>query len=136
MADRKFAEFKDSMTYQVAEFKPDKVPEPDTLFIHMRRGEKRISDELHRRFGGFKRVVIDVEGERHGFSADSLVKMLEEYEQSVKAEYDGNWFVCGNCGCPVADGARTTNDERGRVVVEPIGLHNFCRCCGTMVMKP
>lgn len=136
MGDSKYATFGGSLIADVLEFKPDAIPEPDTLFIRMRRGEKRVADELRRHFGGFKRVIIDVDGERHEFSADSLIRLLEEYEQSAVAEYDGNWFVCGNCGYRVAEGVRTTNDERGCVVVEPIDLYNFCRVCGTMVMKP
>ena len=136
MTDSKFDTFGGSLIADVLHFNRDAMPEPDTLYIRMRRGEKRIADEMRRQFGGFKRVVIDVDGERHEFDADTLVKMLEESEQSAVAKYDGNWFVCANCGCRVADGTRTTNDEHGGVLVEPIGLHNFCRCCGTMVMKP
>lgn len=74
------ATFGGSLVADVLEFHPESIPAPDTLYIRMRRGEKRIAEELHRQFGGFKRVVIDVDGERHEFSADSLIRLLEGYE--------------------------------------------------------
>ena len=75
-----FAEFGGSLTANVLEFHPDAIPRPDTLHISMTRGERRIADELRKSFGGFKRVIIDVDGEQHEFSADSLIRLLEGYE--------------------------------------------------------
>lgn len=77
-----FDVFGGSLTADVLKFNPDAIPEPDTLHISMTRGERRIADELRKEFGGFKRVVIDVDGEQHEFSADSLVQMLEDYEDA------------------------------------------------------
>jgi hypothetical protein len=71
-----------SITGKVLTFNPDAIPEPDTLHIRMTRGERRIADELRKSFGGFERVIIDVDGEQHEFSADSLVQMLEYYEDA------------------------------------------------------
>ena len=75
-----FAEFGGSLTADALTFNTDAIPAPDTLCIRMTRYERRIADELRKEFGGFKRVVIDVDGERHEFEADSLIQMLEEYE--------------------------------------------------------
>ena len=82
MANSEFASFGGSLTADVLNFKPEAIPAPDTLYIHMTRGEKRIARELRNQFGGFKRVCIDVDGERHEFSADSLIRLLEGYEGS------------------------------------------------------
>ena len=72
--------FSGSISGEVLTFNPYAIPEPDTLFIRMTRGERRIADELRKAFGGFRRVVIDVDGEKHEFSADSLIRLLEGYE--------------------------------------------------------
>ena len=72
--------FSGSIAGEVLEFNPDAIFRPDTLNIRMTRGEHRIADELHKAFGGFRRVVIDVDGERHEFRADSLIRLLEGYE--------------------------------------------------------
>lgn len=74
--------FSGSIACEVLTFNPEAIPEPDTLHIRMTRGERRIADELRKSFGGFRRVVIDVDGERHEFSADSLIRLLEGYEGS------------------------------------------------------
>ena len=73
-----------SLTADVLEFNPDAIPAPDTLHIRMTRGEQRIADELRKAFGDFERVVIDVDGERHEFGADSLIRLLEEYESASR----------------------------------------------------
>lgn len=75
-----FDTFGGSIKGDVLTFKPDAMPEPDTLRISMTRGESRIADELRKQFGGFERVIIDVDGERHEFNADSLIRLLESYE--------------------------------------------------------
>ena len=80
MSNGEFTEFGGSLTADVLHFNPDAIPEPDTLYICMTRGERRIADELRKQFGGFERVIIDVDGERHEFSADSLIRLLEGYE--------------------------------------------------------
>lgn len=72
--------FSGSITGEVLTFNPDAIPEPNTLRIRMTRGERRIADELRKTFGGFRRVCIDVDGERHEFRADSLIRLLESYE--------------------------------------------------------
>jgi hypothetical protein len=72
--------FSGSITGDVLTFNPDAIPKPDTLFIHMTRGEHRIADELRKQFGGFDRVIIDVDGEQHEFRADSFIGLLESYE--------------------------------------------------------
>ena len=115
-----FDEFDGNLTADVLSFNPDAIPEPDTLYIHMTRGERRVADELRKSFGGFERVVIDVDGEQHEFPADILIGLLEGYEDvhrvnrhmalfgtperaartlvdSCNDDYD---YGCG--GCPVA----------------------------------
>lgn len=64
----------------------DAIPAPNTLYIYMTRGERRIADEL-RKLGDFKRVVIDVDGERHEYDADALIALLEGLE--AKCENEG-----------------------------------------------
>ena len=76
-----FDTFSCSITGEILEFNPDAIWKPDTLVIRMTRGERRIANELRKEFGAFERVVIDMDGERHEFSADSLIRMLESYEQ-------------------------------------------------------
>ena len=75
-----FGRFGGSLTADVLNFNPDAIPAPDTLLIHMTRDNRRISYELREIFGGFRRVVIDVDGDEISFSADSLIRMLEGYE--------------------------------------------------------
>lgn len=75
-----FDEFGGSLTADVLEFNPDAIPAPDTLVIRMTRGERRIADELRKQFGGFERVVIDVDGDRHEYDADALIALLEGLE--------------------------------------------------------
>lgn len=82
MTDSKYATFGGSLTADVLSYRPEYIPAPDTLHIHMTREEKRIAKALRSQFGGFKRVVIDVDGEEHEFSADSLIRLLEGYEGS------------------------------------------------------
>ena len=87
-----FDEFGGSLTADVLSFNPDAIQAPDTLVILMKRGERRIADELRKQFGGFRRVVIDVDGERHEFSADSLIRLLEGYEGAMGASRYGELF--------------------------------------------
>lgn len=82
MSKEDFATFGGSLIADVLSFNYDAIPGPDTLHISMTRGEHRIADELRKQFGGFERVVIDVDGERHEFGADSLIQMLEDYEDA------------------------------------------------------
>ena len=105
-----FGRFVGSLTADVLEFNPHAIPKPDTLYIRMTRGERRIADELHKVFGVFKRVVIDVDGEQHEFHADSLVQMLEDYEDAQGMSNHMRLFgtperaavtlldACDNCG--------------------------------------
>ena len=79
-----FDEFSGNLTADVLKFNPDAIPAPDTLVIRMTRGERRIADELRKEFGGFERVVIDVDGELHEFDADSLIRLLESYEDASR----------------------------------------------------
>lgn len=112
-----FGRFGGSLTANVIEFHPDAIPMPDTLLIRMTRGERHIADELRKGFGGFERVIIDVDGELHEFDADSLIRLLESYEgasryhelfgtpeRAARAMVDmcegGTFDDCG--GCPAA----------------------------------
>ena len=79
-----FAEFGGSLTADIIEFNHDAMPKPNMLFIRMTRGERRIADELRKEFGGFERVAIDVDGEKHEFNADSLIRLLESYEDASR----------------------------------------------------
>lgn len=123
-----FDEFGGSLTADVLSFNPDAIPEPDTLVIRMTRGERHIADELREQFGGFKRVVIDVDGERHEFSADSLILVLEDYEDAQgmnnhmklfgtperAAETAWRLLMCDittRCGeCPMREGCNISTD--------------------------
>ena len=60
------------------------LPRTNTIVIYMRRGESA-EKKLESMFGKVDRVVIDVEGEQHEFSADSLIRLLEGLEG---ARYD------------------------------------------------
>jgi hypothetical protein len=95
-----FATFGGSLTANVISFDRNAIPEPDTLIICMTRGERRIADELRKTFGGFKRVVIDVDGERHEYDADSTIRLLESYESygqvSELGERESYGEVCGD----------------------------------------
>lgn len=82
-----FDTFSGSITGELLTFNPDAIPEPDTLHIRMTRGERCIADELRKAFGGFKRVVIDVDGEQYEFKADSLIRLLEGYEGEPGTRY-------------------------------------------------
>lgn len=73
-------EFSGSLTPDVLAFNFDVSPISDALCIRMTRDERRIADELRKQFGGFRRVIIDVDGEQHEFNADSLIRLLEGYE--------------------------------------------------------
>ena len=79
-----FGRFGGCLTADVLNFNPDAIPAFDTLFIRMTRGERKITDELHKQFGGFERVAIDVDGEKHEFNADSLIRLLESYEDASR----------------------------------------------------
>ena len=108
-----FGRFGCSLTANVIEFHPDAIPMPDTLLICMTRGERHIADELRKGFGGFERVIIDVDGERHEFDADSLIRLLESYESASRYhELFGTperaaRTLAGKCGdcceCVIAD---------------------------------
>lgn len=74
------------MSGDVMSFNLDAVPKPNTLYIRMTRGQRRIADELHKAFGDFERVVIDVDGEEHEFDADSFIRLREEYEDGEVVE--------------------------------------------------
>ena len=58
------------------------IQEPSelTLYIYMIRGMKPIRDVITERFGAFQFVVIDVDGERHRYSADDVIRLFEEKE--------------------------------------------------------
>ena len=55
-----------------------KLPEFDELEIFMTRGNG--ADEFRKRHGNIRRVVINVDGERHEFTADALIRLLESLE--------------------------------------------------------
>ena len=54
--------------------------EQDTLYIRMTRGKRRIRESVSKTFGNIKRVVIDVDGEKHEYDADALITLLEKLE--------------------------------------------------------
>lgn len=95
MSKDDFTKFGGSLTVDAHEFNLDAILAPNILHICMTRGKKRIADELNKQFGRFERVVIDVDGEQHEFSADSLIRLLESYEsysqvpEQVKRENGG-----------------------------------------------
>ena len=78
--DAAFTALGNTLTSDVLTFNPDTLPEPDTLCIFMTRGERRVRESVNKAFGSIKRVVIDVDGERHEFSADALIRLLEGLE--------------------------------------------------------
>ena len=75
-----YADFIGSIKCNVIESHLDKLTEPDTLIICMTRGERKIRNEANRYFGNIRRVVIDVDGERHEYDADALIALLEGFE--------------------------------------------------------
>ena len=81
MTDSEYATFGGSIKFDVRELNKAAIPEPDTLFIRMTRGKKRIANHMRNCFGSFRRVVIDVDGEQHEFDADSFIGLLESYEE-------------------------------------------------------
>ena len=119
-----YDKFDSSTTEDLSEFNHEAIPEPDTLSIRMTRGEHRIADELRKQFGGFKRVIIDVDGERHDFGADSLIQMLKGYEN------ESCWYEL--FGTP-EKAARTLvyvlgcNDSRPWVSCEECPILNGCK---------
>ena len=81
MTDVAFSvDFSGCVECRVLESRLDKLPEPDTLCIFMTRGERRVRESASKAFGNIKRVVIDVDGEKHEYDADALIALLEELE--------------------------------------------------------
>lgn len=76
MSDSVLATYSGSLTADVLTV--GKIPEPDALYIFMTRGNG--ANEFRRRHGSIRRLVIDVDGERHDFSADALIRLLEGLE--------------------------------------------------------
>jgi len=74
------ADFSGTVTGRVLKSNLDKLPEPNTLFIYMTRGEHRVRESVSKAFGNIKRVVIDVDGEKHEYDADALIALLEGLE--------------------------------------------------------
>jgi len=74
------ADFSGAIEGRVLESHLDALPEPDTLFIYMTRGERRVRESVNKAFGSIKRVVIDVDGEKHEYDADALIALLEGLE--------------------------------------------------------
>ena len=75
-----YADFSGTLECRVLESHLDRLPEPDTLYIFMTRGERRVRESVNKAFGNIKRVVIDVDGEKHEYDADALIALLEELE--------------------------------------------------------
>lgn len=113
-----------SLTADVLSFNPDAIPEPDTLVIYMTRGEHRIADELRKQFGGFKRVVIDVDGERHEFPADSFIRLLESYEDASR--YSELFGTPERAARTLAYNAPSTCDECVLIDICDIGMPAAC----------
>lgn len=74
------ADFSGTVDCRVIEAHMSKLPKPDTLCIFMTRGEHRVRESINKAFEGIRRVVIDVDGERHEYDADDLIALLEEME--------------------------------------------------------
>lgn len=52
-----------------------------TLCIYLTRGENRIRNAIDWMYGGgFRYVIIDVDGEQHRYDADALISLLESLE--------------------------------------------------------
>ena len=49
-----------------------------SLIINLTR--ETVRDEFHRYFGTPDRIIIDVDGERHEYDADTIISLLERYE--------------------------------------------------------
>ena len=75
-----YADFSGALECLVLESNLDNLPKPDALCIFMTRGERRVRESVSKAFGRIKRVVIDVDGEKHEYDADSLIALLEELE--------------------------------------------------------
>lgn len=75
-----YADFSGAVTGHVLESHLDKLPEPDTLCIYMTRGERHVRESVSKAFGNIRRVVIDVDGEKHEYDADALIALLEGLE--------------------------------------------------------
>ena len=114
--NEQFDEFSGSLTLDALEFNTDAIPSPDTLYIHMTRDKREISNEIRKQFGGFERVIIDVDGEQHEFGADSFIQMLEDYED---AQGMNNYMTL--FGTP----------EKTARTLEEFELDNFNWCRGT-----
>ena len=54
--------------------------EPRSLYIYMTRGERYIHESINKAFGKFEYVIIDVDGEKHKYDADTLIELLEHLE--------------------------------------------------------
>ena len=74
------ADFSGVMEGRVVESDLSLPAQPDTLCIYMTRSERRVRETIGKAFGNIKRVVIDVDGERHEYDAETLIKLLERYE--------------------------------------------------------
>ncbi|MBO7674694.1 MAG: hypothetical protein J6S63_06755 [Atopobiaceae bacterium] len=74
------ADFSETLEYRVFESHPDKLPKPDKLYIRMTRSERRVRESFNKAFGSIRSVVIDVDGEKHEYDADTLIALLEEFE--------------------------------------------------------
>ena len=80
-----FSGFSGSLTFKTANAVP-KLFEPDTLLISMKRNmhEEDVRETFSKAgFSGFRRIVVDIEGERHVFSADDVVKLLSALSRSA-----------------------------------------------------
>lgn len=75
-----YADFSVAVKGRVLESHLDKLPEPDTLCIFMKRGERRVRESVNKAFGDIRRVVIVVDGEKHEYDADALIALLEGLE--------------------------------------------------------
>ena len=117
-----FDKFSGSLTADVLSFNPDAIPAPDTLVIRMTRGERRIADELRKQFGRVRRVTIDVDGERHEFSADSLIRLLEGCEGARDTSRYAELF-----GTP---------ERAARTICRQLKHYNICICDGCPVKPP
>lgn len=94
----------------------DWPPEPDTLFIHMTRGERRVRESVNKAFGNIKYVIIDVDGEKHDYDADTLIALLEEFEVRDEIQAEHEQAICTLTGelltCPFCAGEAETRKAK------------------------
>lgn len=68
-------EISGSMTLKNVHFDSTKIPPPTSLFINM-----TMLDEIERMVQGFREIVLDVDGKRHRYRTEDVLRILREIE--------------------------------------------------------